>query len=411
MIKIISQRWFYPILFLAGLYNFAPLAGRAAQPGTGAMVSSNRWLIVLDTSFSMRNCAQGVKDAVAGLLNTGMNGQMWRGDTLGIWTFNEHLYTGRFALQEWSPETEATVFQNTLAFVARQPYEKNANMAEMISAVNQVIADSDVITIILVCNSDQPLSGTPFDQGINAIYQQNYETQKKARMPFITVLRAAGGKLISYKVTMAPWPVEFPPMPPAKTNSPPVAIKTNAVRRAAAPPPPLILSGRKPSPPSNATQAPVANSSPPVTASPAAETGNNLRGASSTSRSEAILQMQTQTAAAPQENRTATSPSKPAEPASAQTTVQSSPEPSGSAPAAKQVASDQRPMSASLTNTAKGPMETAPPAPPEAVVGHPISWIIAVLLAAMVSGIVFLLLRRRASPPSLITRLLDDENK
>src|SRR5439155_23268789 len=57
---------------------------------------ANRYLLVVETSRSMKPRLEATLKLVQGLLVSGMNGQLRRGDTLGIWTFSEDLYAGRF---------------------------------------------------------------------------------------------------------------------------------------------------------------------------------------------------------------------------------------------------------------------------------------------------------------------------
>src|SRR5689334_10730875 len=70
----------------------------------GAMGSSGRYLFIVDTSYSMRRRADAVQKTASNLLLSGMRGELRRGDTIGIWTINEDLYTGRLPLQRWTPE-------------------------------------------------------------------------------------------------------------------------------------------------------------------------------------------------------------------------------------------------------------------------------------------------------------------
>ena len=41
-----------------------------------------------------------------------MKGQVEAGDTIGLWTFNEELYTGRFPLQTWLPPAQEDIMRN-----------------------------------------------------------------------------------------------------------------------------------------------------------------------------------------------------------------------------------------------------------------------------------------------------------
>ena len=87
---------------LAGLLLVALLAPcplRAQTNTARALPPSNRCLLIVETSRSMQRRAEAVLKAVQDLLTSGLNGQLRQGDTLGLWTFNDDLYTGRFPLQ------------------------------------------------------------------------------------------------------------------------------------------------------------------------------------------------------------------------------------------------------------------------------------------------------------------------
>jgi hypothetical protein len=73
------------------------------------------------------------------------------------------------------------------------------------------------------------MSGTPYDDGINQIFQQRQTEQKKLEQPFIIVLRIQLGKYVGCTVNFPPALVnlpDFPPLPPPPaptepTNQPP----------------------------------------------------------------------------------------------------------------------------------------------------------------------------------------------
>src|SRR5438552_10022166 len=97
-----------------------------AQTNTAA--TGNRFLFVVETSRSMQNRSEGTLRAIQQLLNSGMGGQLRRGDTLGIWTYNQELYAGRFRLQLWSPETHKSTVANVVNFLQHQTYEKKGSL-------------------------------------------------------------------------------------------------------------------------------------------------------------------------------------------------------------------------------------------------------------------------------------------
>lgn len=230
------------------------------------ILSSNRWLFVVDTSSTMARRASATELAVGNLLATGLNGQARSGDTIGLWTFNAELFTGQYPLQLWRPEHARQLAAATAEFLHRQAYAKTANLNKVLPALNELVTNSDILTVILVTDGAGEIHGTPFDSEINAAFKQDFRYQQNARQPFVVVLRADGGQVTDYRVTLAPWLAALPPLPPPPP--PPVAkkIETPPVVEKPKPPvvPPLILFGRKPT------------NSTPITAPPVEIPAQNL---------------------------------------------------------------------------------------------------------------------------------------
>jgi hypothetical protein len=227
----------------------APFGGQStATPGS---TQENRWLLVVETSRSMHRRKEGTLQSLQQALATGMNGQLRRWDTLGIWTFNEQLYTGRFPLAEWSPERAKDFTNHVLSFLQDQKYEKQGRLDRVIPVLNSLVKKSPYITIILVSDGLDELHGTPFDAQINGTYAKWRDRQKQTRMPMVTVLRAQQGKLSYYSVNPAPSDIALSKLPQElliarQPPKPPVV----APSQKAPPPmlPPLIVTGRKPTP-------------------------------------------------------------------------------------------------------------------------------------------------------------------
>ena len=261
------------VLALALTMGVSPLAGEPA-------VSSSRYLLVVDTSRSMRNRSRAMLQTVQDLLNSGMQGQLSGGETLGVWTFNEDLYTGRFPLQVWAPQEQKAIARRILGFLKAQACEKQPSLDKVMPAIQDVVKESELITVILISAGDAKIHGTPFDDPINDYYARWHNEQQAGRVPLVTILRARNGKMLRCSVRPAAGPMEFPPLPPPEAG----VVRTEppaAARPAPAPPPqsvppqmapPLILSGRKLHPettqPPN-TEAPVVRTEPPAAVPPA----------------------------------------------------------------------------------------------------------------------------------------------
>ena len=279
---------FFKTLPSAGILGLLILLGLplqlSAQTKDSNSPPSNRWLVIMETSASMQPRAVTAEQIAAGLVSSGMNGQMRPGDTVGVWTFDGSLHTGDFPLQVWNPQSAKTIAQQVFTFLHSRKYEGQSRLDNVVAAMNQVVKNSEYITIILISDGMKTLNGIPFDEKINAAYQQWQNEQTKARMPFVTLLRAAHGKMAQYAVSAPPWPINLPPLPKemlalAKTEMPkPAPAPKPAAPRIGAP---LILRGK----PKEAT------SESPSTASnavPAAATAKQGSGGQTTEVQAAV---------------------------------------------------------------------------------------------------------------------------
>jgi hypothetical protein len=208
-------------------------------------LSSNRYLFIVETSRSMQKRTDGVKQAVTNLLGSGMRGQLQAGDTVGLWTYNNKLHAGMFPLQDWTPEKREALTSRVLLFLGAEKYEKSPAFHNVISALDPIIENSDFLTIVIISAGDEKIAGTPFDERINNDYKLWHDQQQKARMPFITILRANHGKITDSLVTPAPFQPDLPPLPKPvvaqKAMSASLPIPAPAPRIAE----PLIISGHK----------------------------------------------------------------------------------------------------------------------------------------------------------------------
>lgn len=210
---------------------------------------SNRWLFIVDTSRGMQRRADATWQIAASLVDSGMHGQMRPGDSIGLWTFNDALHSGQFPLQEWQPGDSRAIAQRVFDFLKAQKFEKDSRLEKIMPEMNQVIAASEFITVVLISDGSTEIHGTPFDASINASYQAWRDQQEKSAMPFVTLLRARDQKISQYIINTPPFPLDLPALPeellkprvvkPAVAEAPkPEPAKPRVV-------PPLILSGKK----------------------------------------------------------------------------------------------------------------------------------------------------------------------
>ena len=202
-----------------------------------------RFLFMVDTSLSMRGRADGMLRAVETLLASDLDGRLRPGDTIGLWTFNQEVHAGRFPLQTWTPATRSATSANLLAFLRQQRYERKTDLDQALRKALPLVRASQAITFLVFTDGGQSVRGTPFDDAINAAFRETRRAQARARMPFVVVLRAERGQIVSHVVGLPPWPIELPPLPGelralASSQSPRRPDPKETTAAAVAPPPP-----------------------------------------------------------------------------------------------------------------------------------------------------------------------------
>jgi hypothetical protein len=207
---------------------------------------SSRFLVIVETSHLMGRRSDATLKTVGSLLYSGFNHQIKQGDSVGVWTYNQQLYTGRIPLQRWSTPLQHEIVSGTLDFLKSQKFEKQPAFASVRPALDKVIKDSEFITVIVVSSGEDAMTGTPFDDKINELYKSWKVDQEKAKMPFITVLRAKRGRITGYAAVPAPWQIEIPEWPAEPVaKAPEMKLQTMAQPSAV---PPLIFTGKKAKP-------------------------------------------------------------------------------------------------------------------------------------------------------------------
>jgi hypothetical protein len=243
-IKLHRENFFQRVQILAVL-----LAGIFLVPALRAQPTEQtvqgRFLFIFDTSSAMKNRVDSVQKALNAMLATSISGQLHSGDSIGVWTFNQDLSAGNFPLQTWNADAAVMIASNLTKFVGNQRYAKIARFEALQPLLNQVVQGSERLTVLIFCDGTVKASGTPFDAGINQMFQQKLSEQSKAREPFVILLRSQLGKFTGCAMSLPPAPLNIPafppwppPPPPPKPTNPPPPVVTSVV-------PSLIVIGTK----------------------------------------------------------------------------------------------------------------------------------------------------------------------
>jgi len=220
------------ILFVA-LLSAVSSAAQTATPSSTNAPTKERFLVIVETSAAMQKRAENTQKAVGSIISSGLKGQIESGCTIGLWTFNDKLHTGQVPLQLWTETSRQHVALTLVQSLQQQKFEKAARLGTAWAVATNIVAQSERITVLLFSSGSEPVVGTPYDAAILASFSRNGEQQRKANMPFLTILRAVKGKFVAFAVNTPPWALEVPewpdefkpkPAPPEPKPAPTVVV-------------------------------------------------------------------------------------------------------------------------------------------------------------------------------------------
>jgi hypothetical protein len=122
---------------------------------TAHAANEQRWLLIFDTSSAMKKRLATTEAEIGTLLLDSAGGKLRAGDSIGVWAFDEKLRTGQFPLIYWQPSQAAGTVTNLAAFVRQQKYSGSTKFNSLQPMLNQVIADSERLTILIFCDGCQ----------------------------------------------------------------------------------------------------------------------------------------------------------------------------------------------------------------------------------------------------------------
>jgi len=267
-----------PVAFALFAGFFLIPAGRAQLV---PQLDDSRYLFIFDTSADMKKRLPAIQAEVNELMSTSMGGHLRMGDTIGVWTFDRDLRTGQLPLLRWNPDDAVTIATGINKLVRKQHYADVTHFSVLQPQLNEVIRNSGRLTVVIFCDGKDGIKWTPYDAGINQVFQQRLAEQQRTRQPFVLVLRTQSGKYVGCTMNFPPGMVsvpEFPPpAPPAPVKTPPPAppvkppmgpplfiIGTTVVTNWPPPPAPLPPTNPAPVTPTKIIPAPPANSVAPT---------------------------------------------------------------------------------------------------------------------------------------------------
>ena len=383
-----------PLLFLFSL--------QAAEPA-----GSGRWLLIFDTSASMKKLQPETVAAAKELFTTSAEGQLQPGDSMAIWTVNRQV-ASQFSPFTWSPDQCNTAVSNLAVFLQKQPFATPSQLATLRMPLNSVVAGSRQLTAVIFTDGQSDLGGTPYDEGINQTFRDQRAQAPKSSQLLMLVLRSDRGKFVGCTMNYPPGAISLPPFPPQPviTNKPVEVVSQPAPEEPARPLTSLVIVGNNVS--TNGSQ-PVPSFTPKsvvvIATNPAPATPVKVASATP------ILPVVTNPPVAVTNRPPAMATHSPA--LSAKSALTSPPATTGvktTPPPVSAVASMPLPTAATNSSQTNPLLSTAikKPSPPPS---RTIFWVLAGGGVLILAGVVVFFATRRAPQSSLISASMDDEKQ
>ena len=391
--------------------------------GFGVMAAADkqggRFLFLVETSSAMDGNKVALRKSLHSIIESGLDGQIQYGDTIGLWTYNDKMNTS-FPMVIWSLEHVQDITNAVDFWMAKQKFVHRGEFSKVMPFLQNVIKPSEKLTIIWISTGNDKVTGTPFDSAIDDLHKEFRDDFRKQQIPFVTLLVVRKGAITDFTVNPGDAKIRLPEImqkeaaeakvaaskaPPAEIVAPPPAKKPPLVIKVG--PSPELIEQKK-----AAEAAKVETNAPTVAA--VTQTATNVIAAP---------QPTVSTNVAVATNKPAAVPTTPA--AQVQTNavvISNTPTPVVSQPA---VAATNAPVPALTTNTASNtsavatpvtkpqPIQQPTPAPAVAVTAQLSTLAIAIGAGALVVfGAIILLVIKRASAtssPSFISQSMTRE--
>lgn len=210
-------------LFTAALLLAAPSA--SAQE-----TSPTRFLLIVDTSFSMNAKRPTTAAWIRTVVGASFQNQIRAGEQFEVWTFNERADTTTFPILAWNPAESGRFAELAARRVLAAKHEKRTLYTPIISALQELEGNS---LVVLITDGDEKFTGTPFDAAINERFAADGVRLRQAKQPFMVTFQIESGRWrdlsiltegqvlqlpeVSRPILPAPAPAEPEPAPIAAT--------------------------------------------------------------------------------------------------------------------------------------------------------------------------------------------------
>ncbi|HEY0456025.1 MAG TPA: hypothetical protein VGE41_06590, partial [Verrucomicrobiae bacterium] len=169
-----------------------------------------KFLFVVDTSASMQRLPHNGRQTVFDMIYSGLWNQLAPGDSIGVWTFNQDVQAGKFAMQVWDPDQDLALASRVGLFLKGQHYEHKAQLNEAFKSALGLVKSVKDLNVLVITDGQSSLGQSKLEIALKDRYQTMAEQARKGNKPMVLAFHAIGGEVLTNWVTLAGEPIKFP---------------------------------------------------------------------------------------------------------------------------------------------------------------------------------------------------------
>lgn len=168
-----------------------------------------RFLFLVEISAAMDANKVALRKTLHSILESGLDGQMQYGDTIGLWTYNDKL-NASFPMVYWRREHIQDITNAVDFFMGKQKFVHHTDFSKVMPMLQNVIKPSQKLTIIWISTGNDKITGTPFDSAIDELHKEFRDDFRKQRIPFVTLLAVRKGAISDFTVNPGDAKIRLP---------------------------------------------------------------------------------------------------------------------------------------------------------------------------------------------------------
>lgn len=210
---------------------------------TKAPEQEGRYLFLVETSDAMDSSKTALRKSMRSVIESGLNGQIKYGDTIGLWTYNDKMNTD-FPMILWRNEHVKDVENAVDYWMSKRKFTHRADITTGLPVLQNIIKASQKLTIIWMSTGNDQITGLPFASEVAELQKEFRDDFRKQHIPFVTLLAVRKGVIVDFTVNPGDAKLRLPEVMEKEAAAP--VVVTNVPEPVVEPPPvakrpPLII--------------------------------------------------------------------------------------------------------------------------------------------------------------------------